>query len=368
MTSLKNEFFPVFRFRGTHRQIGRDYGQACRDLILAHYDQAAAGVAARTGASPAQAQERALAYRPYVLADAPFFDEEIQGLAEGAGLSLGQAYLLQLRAELSPSRSRQPEPECTTFGVTAGASADGQAYAGQVADLPVMYRDLGVVVEFAPDDQPAVLMFTPAGQLSYIGVNDSGLCCFANYLHCDGWRHGMPRYFLSRIALTQSSVPAALERLRAIDRASSRNLMMADAGGTVVDLETTVARDAPVYPSVCGVLGHANHYVAPALLDEERASPAFLLNSHRRHGRMNELLEHGAGRHTVQGLQTIARDRAGWPHCISRAPHDGEDNVMSIACVIAAPAQAALWVAKGPPHEHAFAALGFELSGRGVAA
>jgi hypothetical protein len=41
---------------------------------------------------------------------------------------------------------------------------------------------------------------------------------------------------------------------------------------------------------------------------------------------------------------------------------------MSIACAIAAPALRTLWVAKGPPHEHAFQELGFQLSRRGALA
>lgn len=364
MISLKNDFFPVFRFAGSHREIGRAYGEACRELIRTHYDRAEAGVIGRRGGSALEAQQQALAYRPYVLADAAFFDEEIEGLAEGAGLTLGQAYLLQLRAELSPSRARKPEPECTTLAVQPQASADHQNYAGQIADLPTTYEDLGVVVEFAPHDQPAVLMFTPAGQLSYIGVNDRGLCCFANYLHCDGWRHGMPRYFLSRIAMTESTVSAAVARVRSVPRSSSRNLLMADAAGTVVDLETTVTRDAVLSPEG-GVLAHANHYVDASLQSEDRASPDFLHNSQQRHARMDTLLRQGAGTHTIDSLQAIARDRAGWPHCISRSPGDGQDNIMSVACVIAAPALRKLWVAKGPPHEHAFQPLGFELSRHG---
>lgn len=367
MTSLKNDFFPVFRFAGSHRAIGRAYGESCRALIRTHHARAEAGVLQLRGGSAEEAHAQALAYRPHVLAGAAFFDEEIQGLAEGAGLTLGQAYLLQLRAELSPSRSRRPEPECTTLAVAPSAAADGRTYAGQIADLPTAYLDLGVVVEFAPDDQPAVLMFTPAGQLSYIGVNDRGLCCFANYLHCDGWRMGMPRYFLSRIAMLEGRVDAALARVRSVTRASSRNLLMADAAGAIVDLETTVTRDAALSPQG-GVLAHANHYVAPSLLSEERASDAFLYNSRQRHARMDTLLREGAGRHAIEGLQAIARDRVGWPHCISRAPGDGQEQVMSVACAIAAPASGQLWVAKGPPHEHAFEALGFTLSRQGVSA
>jgi hypothetical protein len=45
---------------------------------------------------------------------------------------------------------------------------------------------------------------------------------------------------------------------------------MLDATGVAADLETTPTRDARLDP-VAGLLAHSNHYVAPALLAEERS-------------------------------------------------------------------------------------------------
>src|SRR5262249_8256351 len=153
----------------------------------------------------------AMGYRPYVQAYASFLDEEIVGVAEGAGLSLEEAYLLQLRAEAATPTMAGPAPllagphdgpdECTTLVPLRDSAAGGTTIVGHNADLPSFYRDVGVLLEIVPDDAPAMLMLTPAGQVSYIGMNDRGLSVTANYLTCDGWRVGFPRYLLSRIAL-----------------------------------------------------------------------------------------------------------------------------------------------------------------------
>ena len=93
--------FPRYRFAGSHRTIGRQFGEACAELVRRHRDLALARLERRTGIPSDQALSAALAFRPAVLSHAPSFDEEIQGVAEGAGLSLSEAYVLQLRAELA---------------------------------------------------------------------------------------------------------------------------------------------------------------------------------------------------------------------------------------------------------------------------
>lgn len=278
--------FPSFRLAGTHRQIGRQFGEAAAVLIRHHLHRALERLEAHSSLSRTDALAAAMQYRPYVQAFAPFLDEEIVGVAEGAGLRLEEAYLLQLRAEAAavPAATAAPLPrltadddagdECTSVAVQPEATAIGSGLIAHNADLPAFYREVGVVLEIVPEDAPAVLMLTPAGQVSYIGMNDRGLAVVANYLTCDGWRVGFPRYLLSRVALTHQRVDDAIAAVRAIPRASSRNLVLLDAEGTAADLEMTPTQDARLEPGD-GLLAHANHYVAPALHAEEQATARF---------------------------------------------------------------------------------------------
>ncbi len=355
--------FPFYRFAGTHRQIGRHFGDACADLIHLHRDLALARLERPAGIAREAALAKAMAYRPYVLEYAPFFDEEIQGVAEGSGISLAEAYLLQLRAELAvprlDDRKAETPDECTTFALLPEATVDGVPLIGQNADLPAFYRDIAILAEIVPDDAPAVLMLLPAGQVSYIGINDCGLGAFANYLTCDGWRLGLPRYLLSRLALTHETVDDAIAAVRAVRRASSRNLIMLDARGTAADLETTPTRDARLDPDR-GVLAHSNHYVAADLAGEERSPTKHVRNSRVRLDRMRDLLDQERGRLDAHRMQTILRDRSCHPDTLCRMSGDDESSdVITFASVVAEPTAGRIWVAVGPPHQHAYRSYEF---------
>lgn len=356
--------FPRLRLAGTHRQIGRQFGEAAADLIRLHLARALERLEAHSSLARTDALTAAMQYRPYVRQYAPYLDDEVVGVAEGAGLRLEEAYLLQLRAEAAQLSTAGPAPllaadddagdECTSVAVLPEATADGAGLIAHNADLPAFYREVGVVLEIVPDDAPAVLMLTPAGQVSYIGMNDRGLAVVANYLTCDGWRIGFPRYCLSRVALAQQTVGDAIVALRAIPRASSRNLLMLDAHGTAADLELTPIRDARLDPED-GILAHANHYTAPSLLAEERATDEYVRNSAIRMGRIREQAEERRGHLGVSGAQDILRDRTCYPDTLCREPADSPNrDVMTFASLVAVPARGELWVAVGPPSQHEY--------------
>jgi isopenicillin-N N-acyltransferase-like protein len=345
--------FPLHTFSGTHREIGRQYGEACSALIKQNFEYSYQRLRSHTGVTQQQVQDKVLLYRPFVMKYAPFLDEEVQGLAEASGLSLTDAYFLQLRAELevsfSPKSSRSAGLECTTFVARSGATMDGKPLGGQNADLPSFYAEISIVMEIVSADYPAILMVTPAGQISYIGINSSGLCAFANYMSCRGWRTGYPRYFLSRLALTQKNVHDAENLLTPIHRASSRNLLLLDASGQAVDLEFAVERwGKPELQK--DIFVHSNHFLAPDLHDEERSTPKDLHNSNTRLERLQILLENNYGHLGAALMQQLMRDRETYPDTLSIEPGDDlTSDYITVASVIAEPALCQFWAAVGPP-------------------
>lgn len=354
---MNQKTFPFYRFEGSHREIGRQYGEACADLIRKHRDYALARLESKVRVPSMQAlEEAALTYREYVLKYAPFFDEEIQGISESTGLTLGEAYLLQLRAEIY--NEFDSNDECTTFAIQTEATADGTPLIGQNADLPNFYSEIGIVAEFVPDDGHTCLMLTPAGQISYIGINKHGLGVFANFLTCDGWRVGFPRYLLSRLALTKETVPEAIALVRSVQRASSRNLILLDKKGNSADLETTPTTDMLIEP-VNGLLAHSNHYIGQELLAEERLTGTHLENSKTRYARMRSLLESHHGQLDAQVMQNILRDRGSEPYPLCRMPGDDGTDSITFASVIAEPSKGQLWIAIGPPNQYEYKCYSF---------
>lgn len=352
--ALSDRVFPTYRFAGSHQQIGEQFGEACRDLIARHLDKALGRLSQRSSLGREDALAKALAYRPWVQRYAAFFDDEIEGVARGAGISLAEAYLLQLRAEVATPVDPDDVSECTTFAVQPEATADGIGLVGQNADLPAFYGEIAIVAEIVPDDAPRVLMLMPAGQVSYIGINDRGLGVFANFVTCDGWRIGFPRYLFSRLALTHDTVDDAIAAVRGVRRASSRNLIMLDGRGVAADLETTPTADARLDPED-GILAHANHYVAPSLQAEERSPERYVANSRARQQQMRALLAERRGRLDADAMEEILRDRACYPDTLCRMPGDdpGSDTI-TFASVIAEPSKGRMRVAVGPPNEHPY--------------
>ncbi len=355
--------FPFYHFSGSHYQIGLQYGSCCHDMIRKNLDLSLQRLQGRCGASREQVMHASSKYRPFLLRFAPYLDEELRGLADSTGISLEEIYFLQLRAEIertfTSSNGENPGLECTTFAISAAGTAGQSPLAGQNADLPSFYAELCLVMEITPQDHPAVLMLTPAGQVSYIGMNASGLCVFANYLVCDGWRHGFPRYCLSRLALTQDTVDKAEQLLLAVDRASSRNLLMVDSQGEILDLEFSAQRYARL-TSADGRFVHTNHFLSPGMLAEERASPADLVNSKQRLARLQQLIDAEFGSLDVEKLQTFLRDRGTYPDPICIEPGDpGQGDEMTVASLIADPTHGCLWAAVGPPSNNPYQPYSF---------
>jgi isopenicillin-N N-acyltransferase-like protein len=354
------ETYPMVTLSGSHHAIGRQHGALLRDRVHHHLDVAVRRLEARAGLSRAEAMAKALRYRPYVERYAPELAEEIRGVADGAGIQLGEAYILQLRAELTRPLTDDLTQECTTFAILPEATATGEPLAGQNADLAPFYREVAAVVRIVPERYPPVLMLTPAGQVSYIGLNAAGLAVFANFLTCDGWRLGLPRYLFTRLMLRHATVPEAVAAVAEVPRASSRNLIAIDCHGHAADVETTPTAHAVLTPED-GLLAHSNHYVSPALAEAERAKPRNVQNSRLRLARMQDHLRAHRGRLSVAALQAILRDRTGAPDALCRYPGEAEDDTMTFASVIAEPARRQFWAAVGPPDGHAY--VRYQLAG-----
>lgn len=354
---LSTESFPYYRFEGSHIEIGKQFGETCTKLIKNHLSYALKKLEEETGVSNlSDIEKAALDYRPYVKEYAPTFDEEIQGIAEGANISLGSAYFLQLRAEMI-EHFKAEDHECTTFALQSEATRNHTPLAGQNSDLPSFYSECFVVVEIVPDVGPKFLMLTPAGQVSYIGINNRGMGVFGNFITCDGWRKGFPRYMLTRLALTTSSVEEATNKLEKVYKASSRNLMMVDTNNNAIDLEITPKMTGKVYPNN-GFITHSNHFVSQIAEFQERKTGEDFENSVVRRLRLKQLIESDIGNLDITKMQNMFRDRGSYPHTICREKGDYGTGTTA-ASTIAVPSEGQIWAAIGPPSNYEYRCYSF---------
>ncbi|PNE40071.1 peptidase C45 [Streptomyces noursei] len=191
------------------------------------------------------------AHRAEIARATPHLADEITGLAAGAGLTLDEATLLQLRREIMGYQRIPARGDCTTYarpGVLA-----------QTVDLNGNLDDRIAVLEVGHGDRRA-LVLSFAGLLGYLGVNSHGLAVGLNLVLGGRWGPGVPPYLAIRHLLdTATSVESAIAVLRALPLASSRTLVLADAATTAwVEVIGDAYRVTTGRESV-----HTNHFLAP---------------------------------------------------------------------------------------------------------
>jgi hypothetical protein len=318
-------------------------------MIRAHLELIYTQGAQRSNLVPETARRWALAFGPMIGDAAPHFLEEIEGVAEGADIEQSEALLLQVRQEVAHvARFGAVDLECTSFAVSGPYTRAGTTFAGQNADLAGGIEAFSAVVTFAVTGKPAVMMLVPAGQISYLGISSEGLSADANFLRSAGWRTGFPRYLLTRFAIEQPTLKAAVDAALTPRRASSRNLLLADRTGAMVDIETTAQEHGLAWGDGC--LVHANHHVLPGMAGHETATAEERHNSGCRQDRIAALMEEHRGRIDATVLKTVLRDHANRPHSI--CAHPGERVSYSFASIVSDLEAGAMEVAVGPPCEH----------------
>lgn len=331
---MVSQTFPLVDVRGDAYELGYQHGAQAAPLIE-RYLRLTERI---TGLSREVLCRRALAFLPYMERLSPAFVTEVRGLAAGAGISFEEALLCQARAEAG----RVPDGGCTAFALKGSATADGGLLVGQNQDLEPEYADVAVLLQVRPTDgRPRALIFTFAGQLGYSGMNEHGLCHFANALYDAPWQLGLPHYPLKRVMLEQRRADDCVAILAEHRTCSAANALIADAEGTVRDIEVRPEGIARFQDDRPDWVIHANHYLTPQFAGHETNS---LADSCPRLDRMRELVAERWGEITVATMQELLADHQGDPAGICR---HGDKGMHSISGYIAEPAKRLLHVRRG---------------------
>jgi isopenicillin-N N-acyltransferase-like protein len=336
---------PFVHARGSWGEIGRQVGTMLAPSIERHVEAWIGHVIRETGCSRSEVLESAKPFAQPIQEHAPFLWEELDGLARGSGIGRAELLMLQARAEVMRARQRAapPLPECTTFAVT-GARAGGRTLFGQNVDLVPFVEEFGVVVRTQPIGAPATLLYTTAGLLGHNGLNEAGVGVCANFIDDPaGWGEGLPRYLLSRLALREDSAESARAAALAPPRAASRNLLIVDDRGTLLDVEALRCESATLRDTD-GLLVHANHLEAPAFCSYEKPTE----NSLTRRARLTELLDRAPRPLTIANVQGFYRDHTHAPHSLCAHAFPGR-NLQTVVSVIGDLTGRELHITKGAP-------------------
>ncbi|MEE2657606.1 MAG: C45 family peptidase [Candidatus Latescibacterota bacterium] len=327
--------FPLVIAEGSAYSLGLHHGEQAASLIQCYLRY----IEKTTSKGRDELAVCALSFEPLIAELSPAYLDEVRGLADGAGISYGEAMVCQVRgAAVVPADA----DGCTAFALTSEATRTGETLAGQNQDLPPEFSDFGIVLHLKPDDgRPRVVTFTFAGQLGYMGMNSVGVAHFANGLGNAPARRGLTHYPLKRRCFEMSTVDECVGLLRRFRACSAGNMVFCDGDGGVADVEIRPDSVA-VYDDEheCRRL-HTNHYVTEEFADFEDGN---IPDSVPRLDRIRALVAERWGEINVEVLQEMLADHSGDPDGICR--HGGK-GIYSIAGYIAQPAQGVLHVRRG---------------------
>jgi len=337
---------------GTHREVGRQIGEAARDLVVRGLSAYEERFVALAGFGFAEAVERSRAHLRAAEDYVPYVVDQLRGLAEGADVPFQPLFALNCSEEFTCAADHVwPRPEhCTSFAVVAGdrvvSGHNEDWYPDDVANLVVRRVRLSGAGTWSG---VSYLSVGPAYDLPITGITSRGFTSAANTVYFRDERVGVPDNCLLATVLQQPDLERARDLIAGSPRARGSNHLLCDSGGRIWDIETTAERLA--FIDGAPLFTHANHYVSPELAPDDASGSE---GSPKRRARAQELLAAGidAGADLVELGKSVLSDHANTPFSICAHWNDDdpdEDQSVTTASMVWEPAEGRAHIACGQP-------------------
>lgn len=258
----------VIEAYGTPTDIGRAIGRAVGDSVHAAVvtqDEFVQTASAFRGSAYVTALRDAAqqAYPQYV--------EELEAMAAAVDIDPETLFIwncrgdLRLPPDVAADRLALLVEGCTTV-MSPGNFADGKpAIISHNEDGDGAFMGHRYWLQARPNDAPAFDSYLYPGMLPghSVAVTHAGLVQTINNIRPDDLKPGLPRHFVCRAVLAETSIPGVIEHLRRDDRASGFHHAIGMLGE-----ETPLSVEAPATKTVIDFVtkprGHANHLLDDA--------------------------------------------------------------------------------------------------------
>lgn len=335
----EKEMLRVIELSGTHRQIGEAYGEECKDGIQEFLNLLKENVKQRI---KARFDDKLLydllrKHWAFSIEYAPELQDEIEGLARGAGLSVLDIVFLNAFLDIVNTRDDRVAANvlgCTSFGATKTATEDGKCYIGQNYDMEAFYKKYMLLLKIKSPENPDCLVFTYQGIIGCNGINSDKIGVCINFLHARDSTFGIVYPFVVRKILSQRRIGDAIGAATVGYRAGGTNYMIGDSSsGLIFDVETS-SRDHDIIFPTQGIIAHTNHYLSLRMQkydlvvwDSTYDSPITRRGSTIiRWYVANETLQRLSGHISIDTLKNIACDQTNSPFsiCCTGNPSDSD--------------------------------------------
>jgi isopenicillin-N N-acyltransferase-like protein len=319
-------------------------------------------VKGQNGTDPATCLQHAAKFQEAIASIAPPLLEELQGIAQGAGVSLDEILFLNARTELMSMRpdGEANGGECTAIGLARERTAGGQPIIAQNWDWHERVCATSAVFRLDSPDAPRAVFLAEAGQVGKVGFNQHGLGVCLNILMTGEMSYGLPIHVMLRMVLGTRSVADAVSLVKSCPRGGTSHFLIGDAGGDIRGLELTPVGVAELAPED-GALIHTNHY-CDAVLAEKDVGRRLMIDTTARFDRAIGLVA-GRKQWDFENLSELFTDHDNHPASICRHvnPSDPEFlRMMTVASFIMDLAAKKMLVTYGQPCKVAYQEVALE--------
>jgi isopenicillin-N N-acyltransferase like protein len=305
---------PLVRVSGTHREMGRQIGEACKKQVQHGVDNGRALVAdayQQLELTWAGAQIQARKYLPFAQERYPQYVDELMGIAEGA--DVGFEDLVVINAMEAVTMDALHLTRCTSMAVNDERTADGHILLAHNEDWVPEDEDDVFIVLANPKNEPPFLAMTYGGLLPNIGFNAYGIAQMCDSVYPNDSRIGTPRTVVSRAVLASKTPDEAIRHMLSAQRAAGYNHLLVHESGELYSVEVSARRSGFLYGDD-GFIVHTNHYLSENMQQVER-EPEDLVASRIRYFRALRLVKRES-QHTIKTLQAIQRDHVNFSNSI----------------------------------------------------
>lgn len=312
---------PFIRAGGSHREIGRQIGEACAQQVRHSIENARVLIARAYDELQLTwegAQIQAQKYIPFAQERYPQYVEEMIGIAEGADVPFEDVAVLNALEAVTMDALHLTK--CTSMAVNERRTADEHVLIAHNEDwLPEDEPDV-YVVHVTPEDELPFLAMSYGGLLPNVGFNAAGIAQCCDSVYPNDSRIGIPRVVVSRAVLASRTIGEAIRCTLSAHRAAGYNHLIAHESGELYNIEVSARRFAVLYGED-GYVVHTNFYLDPQMqaIEDE---PDELVGTRVRYYRALRLLL-STSKHSIKTLQMIQRDHINYPNSIcNHAIHD----------------------------------------------
>jgi isopenicillin-N N-acyltransferase-like protein len=314
---------PIIKVKGTHKEIGRQIGEACKEQIRHHLENTRQLIDTTYETLELDWEGARMQARKYIPFSQEFFPEyvdELAGLSEGADVDFNDVGVVNALEAVAMDALHLSK--CTSMAVSETNTSDDHVLVAHNEDwLPDDEPDV-YLVHAEPNDAPPFLAMTYGALLPNIGFNAYGIAQCCDSVYPNDIRIGIPRLVVSRAVLAAKTPGEAIRQVLLPHRAAGYNHLLVHESGEIYSVEVSARKFAILYAED-GYMVHTNHYLDSDMRMIEY-EPEELVSTRVRYFRANRLLR-ASRQHTIKSLQAIQRDHINFPNSICNHHEDDMD-------------------------------------------